>query len=103
MREEEGDEEVMREEEEEGRKQKGEKWKSSPTEVRGVEGEAERRGESKKGGAVQLIIVRLRVVLGKIHVAIFPLFSSDLRATMTESFVPGTNLNEENPRYLLRG
>ena len=67
------------------------------------EEEAERRGESKKGGAVQLITVRLRVVLGKIHVAIFPLFSSDLRATMTESFVPGTNLNEENPRYLLRG
>ena len=31
MREEEGDEEVMREEEEEGRKQKGEKWRSSPT------------------------------------------------------------------------
>ena len=39
----------------------------------------------------------------RIHVAIFPLFSSDLRATMTESFVPGTNLKEENPRYLLRG
>ena len=48
-------------------------------------------------------IKSLEVLLMRIHVAIFPLFSSDLSATRIESFVPGTNLKEENPRYLLRG
>ena len=32
-----------------------------------------------------------------IQVAMWPLFSSDLSATMSLSFVPGMNLNEENP------
>ena len=43
----------MREEEEEE-----EEGSEEDDEGRGVEGEAERRGESKKGGAVQLIRVK---------------------------------------------
>ena len=39
----------------------------------------------------------------RIHDAILPLFSSDLRATMMESLVPGTNLNEEKPLYFSNG
>ena len=35
--------------------------------------------------------------------AMVPWFSSDLRATMTESLEPGRNLNDENPWRLLRG
>ena len=35
--------------------------------------------------------------------AMVPLFSSDLRATMTESPEPGRNLNDEKPWSLLRG
>ena len=32
-----------------------------------------------------------------------PLFSSDLSAIMIESWLPGRNLKEENPRSLLSG
>ena len=38
-----------------------------------------------------------------IHVAMVPLFSSDLSAMMMESWLPGRNLNEENPRNLFNG
>ena len=34
-----------------------------------------------------------------LQVATVPLISSDFSATMTLSFVPGMNLNEEKPRY----
>ena len=76
----------------------------SGDEGRGMEeGSGDDEGRKHKERSSLTNQCQAKKVLVKIHVAIFPLFSSDLRATMTESFVPGTNLNEEKPRYLLRG
>ena len=69
--------------------------------MKGKRGEEEDEGRRRKRRKVQES--HYKCFLMRIHVAIFPLFSSDLSATKIESFVPGTNLKEENPRYLLRG
>ena len=49
-----------------------------------------------------LINIFINMRKNGIQVAMVPWISSDLRAMMTWSSVPGMNLNEENPRNLLR-